>query len=78
MFNARLPDVVQVGGVYTPPEHRRRGAARAVVAGMLRGARDEEGVGRAILFTGDDNVAAQTAYRAIGFTAVGEYGLVLL
>ena len=78
VFNARLPDVVQVGGVFTPRDRRRRGAARAVVAGMLRAARDEEGVGRAILFTEEHNVAAQTAYRAIGFRDVGWYGLVLL
>jgi GNAT superfamily N-acetyltransferase len=76
-FNARLPDVVQVGGVWTPPALRGRGFARAVVAASLRDAR-AAGVTRAILFTGDDNVAAQHAYRSIGFQVVGEYGLVLL
>jgi ribosomal protein S18 acetylase RimI-like enzyme len=75
-FNADLPDMVQIGGVYTPPELRGRGLARAVVAGSLVAAR-ERGVERAILFTGDDNVAAASAYRAIGFRVVGDYGIVM-
>jgi RimJ/RimL family protein N-acetyltransferase len=76
-FNAELPDVVQVGGVYTPPELRGRGYARAAVAGSLVHAR-AHGVSRAILFTGEDNHPARTAYLALGFTVVGDYGLVLL
>jgi N-acetylglutamate synthase-like GNAT family acetyltransferase len=74
-FNATLPEMVQVGGVYTPPAFRSRGVARAAVAGSLLAARSA-GVERAILFTGEDN-HAQRPYRAIGFEAVGDYGLVL-
>ena len=73
-FNARLPEVVQVGGVWTPPDQRGRGYARAVVAGSLLEAR-AEGVARAVLFT--SNPAAQRAYEALGFRRVGEYGLVI-
>ena len=40
-FNARLPDCVQVGGVFTSPELRSRGYARAVVAGSLLAARTQ-------------------------------------
>ena len=75
-FNASLPDVVQIGGVFTPPEHRGRGHARAVVAGSLIAAA-ATGVRRAILFTGDDNDAARRAYEAIGFRVIGDYGLLL-
>lgn len=75
-FNAALPDMVQVGGVWTPPALRGRGYARAVVAAALRDAQ-ARGIGRAILFTGGDNRAAQRAYRALGFTPVGDYALVL-
>jgi len=75
-FNATLPDIVQVGGVWTPPELRSRGYARAAVAGSLVDAR-ERGVTRAVLFTGDDNIAAQRPYRAIGFAECGDYGLIL-
>jgi len=76
-FNAALPDVVQLGGVYTPPGHRDRGYARAVVAGALRDAR-AAGVARAVLFTGAENLAAQRAYVALGFAHVGDYGLLFV
>jgi uncharacterized protein len=75
-FNARLPDVVQIGGVYTPPALRGRGYARAVVAGSLLAVR-AEGVGRALLFTGAENHAARRAYLALGFRIIGDYSLVL-
>jgi len=73
-FNAALPDVVQVGGVFTPPELRNRGYARAVVAGSLLRARAED-VRQAILFTGEGNVSARRAYEKLGFVPVGDYGL---
>lgn len=75
-FNAQLPDAVQIGGVYTPPELRGRGYARAVVAGSLLDAR-ARGVTRAILFTADDNAPARAAYLSLGFRVVGDYGLVV-
>ncbi len=75
-FNAVLPDCVQVGGVFTPPAERGRGLARCAVAGSLLAAR-EGGTRRSVLFTQDDNHAAQSAYRAIGYELVGDYGLVL-
>ena len=75
-FNARLPDVVQIGGVWTPPELRGRGYARAVVAGSLLEARSA-GAALAVLFTGEENVSARRAYEALGFQVVGEYGLVI-
>ncbi|HLQ77901.1 MAG TPA: GNAT family N-acetyltransferase [Terriglobia bacterium] len=74
-FNATLPDIVQLGGIYTPPELRGRGYARAAVAGSLLAAR-ERGAGRAVLFTG--NPSAIRSYQAIGFSRLGDFGLVLL
>ena len=74
-FNARLPDIVQVGGVWTPPPLRGRGHARCVVAGSLLEAR-AAGVARAILFTNNDS--ASRAYQALGFERTGEYGLLIL
>lgn len=74
-FNARLPDVVQVGGVFTPPALRGRGHARSVVAGSLLAVRDT-GVPRAVLFTERENLAARRAYLALGFRVVGDYGMV--
>ncbi len=37
-----------------------------------------EGVGAAVLFTGDDNVSAVRAYAALGFRRIGDYRVVLL
>lgn len=73
-FNARVPDMVQVGGVWTPPELRGRGYGGAVVAGSLLAAR-REGVTRAVLFAERED--AKRAYRRIGFRPAGAYGLVL-
>jgi GNAT superfamily N-acetyltransferase len=73
-FNARLPDIVQVGGVWVPVELRGRGYGRAVVAGSLLEAR-AQGVRRSVLFAERDD--AKRAYRGLGFDVVGEYGLVL-
>jgi len=76
-FNAVIREAVQVGGVWTPPELRRRGYGRAAVAASLLDAR-AEGATRAILFTGEDNIAAQKAYVALGFRQVGSYRMRLL
>jgi len=73
-FNACLPDIVQLGGIYTPPELRGRGYARVAVAASLMAARDR-GVARAVLFTGNPN--AERTYHALGFQRVGDYSLVL-
>jgi len=77
VFNAMLPEIVQIGGVWTRPEHRGRGYARSVVAGSLLAAH-KQGVQRAVLFADPDNAMARAAYLAIGFRIVGDYGLVLL
>jgi predicted GNAT family acetyltransferase len=60
--------------VYTPPELRGRGFARAAVAASLLEAR-AEGAARAVLFTSSG--AAARAYEALGFVRAGSFGLVL-
>jgi GNAT superfamily N-acetyltransferase len=75
-FNARLPDAVQIGNVWTPPQYRSRGYARAVVAGALDRAR-RLGADQGVLFAPEGNAAALTAYAAVGFTPVGDYAMVL-
>ena len=72
-FNAALDDIVQIGGVYTPPELRGRGYARKAVALHLAEAR-RNGARRAILFSASET--ATRAYRAIGFRRIGSYSLV--
>jgi RimJ/RimL family protein N-acetyltransferase len=73
-FNAVLPEIVQIGGVFTPPALRSRGYARLAVALHLVEAR-EAGARRAVLFAA--NAAAARAYRAIGFQPADPVGLVL-
>lgn len=73
-FNAALPDIVQIGGVYTPPAHRGRGYARRAVALHLAEAK-AKGASRATLFSASDG--ASRAYRAIGFEEVGRWTLCL-
>ncbi|WP_299947197.1 GNAT family N-acetyltransferase [uncultured Ruegeria sp.] len=73
-FNARLPEIVQIGGVYTPPELRGRGYARLAVALHLTEARDT-GVSRSVLFAASESAAR--AYMAIGFQPAGQFSLIL-
>ena len=76
-FNAAVREAVQIGGVWTPPAQRGRGYGRAVVAASLLDARNQ-GVGKAVLFTGLDNLPARRAYGVLGFRPLGDYRLVLL
>src|SRR5439155_18106750 len=74
-LNATLPDIVQLGGIYTPPDLRGRGYAKAAVATALIAGR-ARGASRAVLFTA--NPSAVRCYEALGFRRVGDYALVLL
>lgn len=73
-FNAVLPDAVQIGAVYTPPDLRSRGFARRAVALHLQEAR-QSGVTNAILFSASRQ--ASKAYEAIGFTRSGDFTILV-
>lgn len=73
-FNARLPGLVQIGGVYTPPALRRQGLARRAVALLLSEAA-ASGVTRSVLFAASDNAAR--AYTAIGFQPAGRMRMIV-
>jgi predicted GNAT family acetyltransferase len=75
-YNAVVPDCVQIGGVWTPPDLRRRGYGRAVVAGALLQARSA-GARTSVLFTDVLNEPAARAYRSLGYARVGCYSLLL-
>ena len=63
--------------MFTPPELRGGAWARsAVAASSWRCGRRR--VARSVLFTGEDNLAAQRAYLALGYEIVGDFGLILL
>ncbi|KPP84029.1 MAG: putative acetyltransferase [Rhodobacteraceae bacterium HLUCCA08] len=72
-FNMMLPEAVQVGGVYTPPELRGRHLARTALGLHLAEAARQHP--RAILFAKSDQ--AIRAYRALGFRETGRFALVL-
>lgn len=74
-FNATLPEIVQIGGVFTPAQLRGRGFARRAVALHLVEARSR-GIRRAVLFAASD--AAARSYRAIGFQPAEPFTLFLL
>ncbi len=74
-FNAQLPDIVQIGPVWTPPEHRSNGYARMIVALSLQQAK-ECGVKSSVLVA--DNPPAIKAYESIGYQKNGSFRLSLL
>lgn len=74
-INARLPDIVQIGGVFVPAAARGKGLGRRVTAALLAEAR-AEGARTAILFA--SGTAARRAYEAIGFETVGTYRVAIL
>ena len=76
-FNTATTEVVQVGGVYTPPAKRSKGYGRTAVAASLLDARNES-VQTGILFTGVTNYPAQKAYEALGFNHIGDYRILRL
>ncbi|SDZ18680.1 Acetyltransferase (GNAT) domain-containing protein [Jannaschia faecimaris] len=69
-FNAALPDIVQVGGVYTPPDARGRGVARRAV-GLHLAQAHADGVKSATMFAASK--AAVAAYLALGFQQIGHF-----
>src|SRR5205823_4309530 len=70
---ATIPEagVVRVGVVYTPPEHRCRGYASALVAAISAWAREHENAD-CILYTQLANPTSNAIYRAIGYEPVSE------
>ncbi len=74
-LNARVTDMVQVGGVYVPPAHRGCGYGGQAVALHMDTLR-QHGITSAILFAA--NSFAARAYEAIGFQHIGFYEIALL
>lgn len=69
--NSRGYTVDQIGGVYTRPEDRGQGIARAVLFSLLEELfRQKEGV---CLFVKKTNTPAQALYRRMGFHEKGDF-----
>lgn len=74
-MGAKWANIVQLEGVYTPPELRCRGWARIAVAKVLMLAK-AEGVQKAVFTVGPQMLAAHSLCKALGFKKVGEEGVV--
>jgi ribosomal protein S18 acetylase RimI-like enzyme len=67
---AAMPEVAVIGGVFTHPEFRGRGYAKATTAAVGRYLFDISNL--ITLFVRSDNVSAISAYSALGFEKTGE------
>jgi predicted GNAT family acetyltransferase len=76
VFDATLPNIVQLDGIWTPAAHRGQGPEAAAVAGALHSVKDT-GVTRAVLLTPKSSAAAHKLYRALGFVAIADHGMML-
>ena len=74
--DVRRPEGWLIQGVYTWPEHRRRGLARAGMAGMIREAFDA-GAEHVQLAVVDGNDAAVGLYSSLGFEPFSELRTIL-
>lgn len=68
-YTGETPHGIRVNAVYTPPEHRRRGYASALVAALSQFLLDR-GYEFCFLFTDLANPTSNRIYRAIGYRAV--------
>jgi GNAT superfamily N-acetyltransferase len=66
-----LAGVARVGPVYTPPDCRNRGYARALVAEVSRRLLDR-GADRCVLYTDQANPVSNSIYRQVGYVPTGE------
>lgn len=66
----RVAGVTRIGGVFTPPQHRRQGYAAACVHAVSKSICDAGG--RAILYTDLGNPTSNSIYRRLGYRAVAE------
>ncbi|MGA3184074.1 MAG: GNAT family N-acetyltransferase [Candidatus Dormibacteria bacterium] len=74
-LSAWTPEVVQLQGVWTRPELRRRGVATAALAAVCAELLAEVPV--CSLYLNSYNEAAMRLYRRIGFRQVGEFATVI-
>jgi GNAT superfamily N-acetyltransferase len=79
LFKAELsawtPEVVQIQGVYTAPQHRGRGIARAGLAAVCEQIFRE--VPRCSLYVNQYNVIAQRVYEHLGFKPADVFATVM-
>eukprot|EP01033_Poteriospumella_lacustris_P006100 gene6100-4380_t len=75
-MSCRIDGVVQIGPVYTPPEHRRKGYARTILAKLLQEEYRHGWTQQAVLMA--DDPYAIRCYEVLGFRTTGHYRIALL
>jgi GNAT superfamily N-acetyltransferase len=68
---------VQVQGVWTNPDYRGQGIAKAGMVTVIEQAR-HRGLSRVCLYVNDFNAAALAVYQAVGFSQVGTWSTIML
>jgi predicted GNAT family acetyltransferase len=68
--------LLQVGGIFTPPEYRSRGYATRLLTAFAHFHLNALGAKRIVLQVGDDNLPALRAYEKVGFRSSGNYRFV--
>jgi len=74
-LNAKAADLGQVGGVFTVPQHRKKGFSSAVMRQLMHDAKHLHNLRKLIIFTGEDNISARKVYESLGVAAIGNYAL---
>ncbi len=74
-LNARFDSVGQVGGVYTVPKARAQRLSTQVMRRMMEDCQKIHAIEKLILFTGEQNRAAQRLYDGLGFARIGHFGM---
>lgn len=64
-LHGKTKNYFQIGGVGTLKEHRRKGYAKEIVSFICQ---ENLNTRTGILFTGEDNIAAQKVYQQLGFS----------
>jgi predicted GNAT family acetyltransferase len=74
-LNAKARGLGQLGGVYTVPEHRRKGFSTSVLRQLMKDCVETHHIEKMTIFTRDTNDSAQRLYESFGAKRVGYYGL---
>jgi RimJ/RimL family protein N-acetyltransferase len=76
-LNSESDSVGQVGGVFTPKSFRNRGYSQATMRTLLVDCQYKRQHHKSVLFTREDNVKAQSVYRALGYQSIGYFAIIM-
>jgi len=74
-FISHINNVGQLGGVYTSPNMRRHGFAKALIQHKLSVGKKTQQMQQVILFTKETNIPAIRLYQSLGFNQIGNFGI---